>query len=62
MRYNVKIPKELRRQFCHKCYHYLIPGKNSKVRTSPKTKCVEYYCQDCGHVNRYGYSSACKSR
>ena len=55
MRYNVKIPRELRRKFCHRCYSYLLPAKNCKVRTNPKTKCVEYYCQECGKVNRFGY-------
>ncbi len=56
MRYNVKIPKELKRKFCHKCHHYFLLGKNCKVRTNPETKCVEYKCLDCGRVNRYGYS------
>ena len=56
MRYNVKIPQKLKKKFCHKCHHYFLLGKNCKVRTNPKTKCVEYKCLDCGGVNRYGYS------
>jgi len=55
MRYNVGFTSEQRRQFCHHCYHYLLPGKNCTVRTNPKTKCVEYYCKDCEKVNRVGY-------
>ncbi len=55
MKYNIRIPAKHRREFCHKCGVYLLPGKNCKVRTNPKTKCVEYYCQDCKKVNRFGY-------
>lgn len=54
MKYNVKLEKEFRRKFCHKCYHYLH-GKNIKVRTNPKTKAVEITCLDCKHVNRFPY-------
>ena len=46
---------ELRRKFCHKCYHYLYPGINCKVRTNKSTQSVEYECKDCGKVNRYPY-------
>lgn len=56
MKYQIRIPKEFRRKFCHKCYHYLLPGKNARVRTNPKTKAVEITCLDCGHINRYPYS------
>ncbi len=55
MKFNLKIPSELKRRFCHKCYSYLMPGENAKVRTNAKTKCVEWTCE-CGEVNRYGYS------
>lgn len=54
MKVNLKIPSELKRRYCHKCYAYLVPGANCKVRTNPKTKCVEWNCE-CGHVNRIGY-------
>lgn len=56
MKYQVQIPKPMRRKFCHKCYHYLLPGKNVSVRTNPKTKAVEMQCLDCKHINRYPYS------
>jgi ribonuclease P protein subunit RPR2 len=57
MRYNVRVSEKHRREFCHHCYAYLLPGKNCKVRTNSKTKCVEYYCQECKKINRFGYSS-----
>ncbi len=56
MRYNVHFTSEQKRQFCKKCNHFLVPGANCRVRTNPKTKCVEYLCTDCNHVNRFGYS------
>ncbi len=58
MKFNLKFSKLERRKFCHKCYHYLQPGKNLIVRTNPKTKAVEYKCKDCGKINRYPYSKA----
>ena len=54
-KFKVKIPTELRRKFCHKCYHYLYPGINCKVRTNKSTQSVEYECKDCGKINRYPY-------
>ncbi len=50
-----QIPRELRRRFCHRCYHYLYPGQNLKVRINKKNKAVEYLCLDCKRVNRYPY-------
>ena len=54
-KYTVQIPRELRRQFCHSCYHYLYPGINCKVRTNKLTQSVEYDCSNCGKINRYPY-------
>jgi ribonuclease P protein subunit RPR2 len=62
MRYNVRIPRKHRREFCHKCDVYLLPGKNCTVRTNSKTRCVEYTCHDCKSVNRYGYHKENRSK
>jgi ribonuclease P protein subunit RPR2 len=56
MRYNLSLPKTLRRCFCHYCYIYFKP-KRVKVRTNPRTKAVEYNCLSCKEVTRYGYRS-----
>jgi ribonuclease P protein subunit RPR2 len=53
-KYNIKLDKKLKRTFCHHCYSYFT-SENLKVRTNPKTKCVEYNCLDCKKVTRYGY-------
>jgi len=32
MRQRIRIDREFRRQFCHHCYTFLVPGKNMRVR------------------------------
>ncbi len=55
MRYRVSIPEELRKRFCHRCYGYLKPGVNCRVRIDSKNRTVNYACRNCGNVNRYGF-------
>jgi len=55
MRYNIHIPKELKRRFCKKCGHHFAHNGDVVVRTNPKTKAVEYLCKGCGKITRYGY-------
>jgi ribonuclease P protein subunit RPR2 len=55
MKFGVKLNREQRRKFCHKCYKYLQPGKNLSVKINPKTQSVEYLCKDCGTITRYPY-------
>ena len=51
-RTNTRIPKELKRKICKKCYRLLLPG--AKVRLSPTRKTIEYRCV-CGAVRRFRY-------
>lgn len=53
MRYRVSIPTSLKRKTCKKCRHYLVPGKNCKVRLKSGIRLV--ICGDCGAVMRYPY-------
>lgn len=46
-----RLPSELRRQYCHKCYHFLMPSHNCTVRTVKGW--IHYICKDCNHVNKY---------
>ena len=55
-RYNVKIPKRLKRSFCKHCHRYLVPGRNCTVRSSVRTRSMEMKCLDCGGVSRYPYA------
>ena len=55
MRYNIRLPPQLRRRFCRNCYKYLRPSINSRVRTSAGQRAVIVTCLECGHVMRHPY-------
>lgn len=55
MSHNVSIPGELRRRFCHECGSFLRPGVNCTVRINSKNSTVNYHCDSCGEVNRFGF-------
>ena len=55
MRYNVRIPKDLKRKFCSKCLSYLKPGVNCRVRTRKGKRAVVVACLVCGFVSRHPY-------
>ena len=55
MRYNVRIPKDLRRKFCKRCFSYLKPGVNCRVRTSQSKQSVVVTCLVCGGASRRPY-------
>ncbi len=46
MKAQIKIPKELKQNFCKNCYLLLIPGKTCKVRKT-KNKLTKI-CLNCG--------------
>jgi len=54
-RYNLRLPKELKRRFCKKCLRFLVPGKNCRVRTNPKQQAVIVKCMRCGNIMRFPY-------
>lgn len=55
MKYNVSIPAELKKRYCHECFSFLKPGFNCRVRLNSKSSTVNYECGACGEVNRYGF-------
>ena len=50
MRYNVRLPRALRRRFCRGCYRYLHPGVTSRTRF--KRGRLVTTCLRCGHISR----------
>lgn len=48
MRYQIRMPKKLKRKFCKHCYRILIPGKTSRVRIQ-NGKIITY----CYHCRKY---------
>src|SRR3989344_8337821 len=51
MKYNIRIPRELKRKFCRHCYHYLVPDKTCRVRIHKSR--VIYYCFNCKKFMRF---------
>jgi ribonuclease P protein subunit RPR2 len=57
MRYNIRLPKELKRKFCKSCNSLLIPGRTAKVRLERKRKTIAIYCLKCKKIYRYPWRS-----
>ncbi len=53
MKHRLRMPSELKKRFCKECLHYLVPGKNCRVRT--QTGKIVYTCEHCGNYSRYRY-------
>ncbi len=51
MRQRVRIDRELRRQYCHHCYAFLVPGSNMRVRVHRGNVVVT--CRICNRKTRY---------
>ena len=51
MRQRIRIAKELRRQYCHHCYSFLVPGKNMRVRVHRGNVVVT--CHSCNKKTRF---------
>ena len=60
MRYKVRFTPQQRRRMCKNCRHFLVPGRNCRIRLT-KSK-ASYTCLDCGHVMRYPYLREQKER
>ena len=51
MRVNLRLPREIKVQFCRNCNAYQMPSVNCRIRT--KNGKVVYYCLECRHFRRY---------
>jgi ribonuclease P protein subunit RPR2 len=51
MRQRVRIDREFRRQYCHHCYAFLVPGQNMRVRVHRGNVVVT--CHACTRKTRY---------
>jgi ribonuclease P protein subunit RPR2 len=51
MRQRIRIDREFRRQYCHHCYSYLVPGKNMRVRVHRGYVVVT--CHACNKKTRF---------
>lgn len=51
MRQRVRIDREFRRQYCHHCFTFLVPGQNMRVRVHHSNVVVT--CGICNGKMRY---------
>lgn len=51
MKYKVKMPSELKKQFCKHCNVFLRQGKNARVRRNEKG--MIYTCLECNKQMRF---------
>jgi len=56
MRYQVSLPKDVRRRVCRGCDGLLVPGRSARVRIANQR--VSVTCLRCGTVKRYPYERA----
>ncbi|HDH91385.1 MAG TPA: hypothetical protein ENF38_00360 [Candidatus Aenigmarchaeota archaeon] len=54
-RYNVRLPKKIKRKFCKSCNTFLKPGKTARIRIDSKKKAVIVKCLYCNKIYRYPY-------
>jgi len=50
LRFNLRLPFELKRFFCHGCKKFMVYGINSRVRLRGKVLIVT--CLNCKHIYR----------
>lgn len=52
LKYNVRLPFQLKRFFCHGCKQLIIPGLNCRVRLTRRAHMLRMTCLMCGHTYR----------
>ncbi len=53
MRYNVSLRSSQKRRICKRCYSFLYPSINCRIRL--KDGILVTLCSECGTINRYVY-------
>ncbi|MEO9310016.1 MAG: RNase P subunit [Nitrososphaera sp.] len=57
-KHKIRLPYEIRMQFCKKCKSFIAPGVDSKIRVGRSTlKSVRITCRFCHHTYRKVISS-----
>lgn len=51
MRYNLRLPANLKRRFCKECYMYMVPGLSCRTRISGGNRIMA--CSRCGGISRH---------
>ncbi|MHA1522279.1 MAG: ribonuclease P protein component 4 [Promethearchaeota archaeon] len=60
----ISIPREMKRRICHKCKHWLVPGKNVRYRINNRKNYGSFItvtCLECNNITRYIFKgNACR--
>ena len=59
MRYNVRIPRHLKRRMCKSCYMYLKEGVTASVRVEKGV--IKVRCLYCNAIRRFPYRKSIKN-
>ncbi|AJZ75870.1 ribonuclease P protein component 4 [Candidatus Nitrosotenuis cloacae] len=52
-KYRVRLPYDIRMQFCKKCKSFIPPGVNARIRVGRSTlKSIRITCRFCNHTYR----------
>lgn len=54
-KYKVRLPKHLKKKYCHRCHAFWRLGTNVTVRLRSKEKIISYLCKECGREKCYPY-------
>lgn len=52
-KYRVKLPREMKENYCKKCRRYLKPGENCRIRTRNGIRVIT--CLECKNIRRVRY-------
>ena len=55
LRYNIRLDKATKNQFCKNCFYLFIPGKTFQTRLESKTKTIVIKCLNCNKIYRRPY-------
>lgn len=52
MKHTIRLPRDMKMQFCRHCYQVFIPGVSCSIRLSNSFQC--FICKKCEKVTRFG--------
>ena len=55
MKNQVSLTSQQKRSYCSNCGSFLSVGHNCRVRIDSKNSTVNYHCEECGEIDRYGF-------
>jgi ribonuclease P protein subunit RPR2 len=60
MRYTVRLPRDMKREFCKSCNVLLVPGRTSQVRIDSRKRAIIIKCKKCNRIYKIPYKKGRK--